>query len=358
MHKCLPEYMYDMLEDRLPRRPYCSNDLTIGLRIRPLQQALQHKYIQLNRPDWTSWLVFDVDRPGAAFDWEDRLLPPPSWTTTSRTGHAHLVYGLSMPVFSGDDRIKKPAAFADAVRRAVGARLEADPNYQGLITQNPAHSSWLTTTPAGARTYALNDFLEWVDLSKSLEKRPLVNPSGSRNKDLFDRLRHAAYQHSLSSRLSGQGSEAWGQFVLNLAETMNHYHPPLPTSEVRSIARSVARWILRRYTGRLSDAEFSQRQANRGKQKGMSKRQQGIALLAAGVPHAEVMTRLNISRPTVYRWMSTLQGSNEVVSKPNQISAPAKQQGDLVDMSSQESKQPCRVSDNSSQTAEVTGAVQ
>jgi hypothetical protein len=34
--------------DRLPRRPYCSDDLEAGLRIRSLHQALSKPYIQVN----------------------------------------------------------------------------------------------------------------------------------------------------------------------------------------------------------------------------------------------------------------------------------------------------------------------
>jgi hypothetical protein len=34
--------------DRLPRRPYCTSDLSKGLRIRSLAQALKKPYIHLN----------------------------------------------------------------------------------------------------------------------------------------------------------------------------------------------------------------------------------------------------------------------------------------------------------------------
>jgi hypothetical protein len=340
----------DLLNDqRLPKRPYCSNNLSSGLRIRPLQQALQHRYIQINRPDWTMWLSFDVDRPAAAFAWDDANLPPPTWTTTSRSGHAHVVYGLSVPVYSGDAHIRKPYALAQAIRRAVGSRLGADPNYSGLVTQNPLHPGWLTTAPAGDRLYALGDFLEWVDLSSPRQAKTKQDQGGSRNCLLFERLRRAAYEHALSSRLAGLTEDAWGAFVLCMAEAQNLSVPPLPASEVRSIAKSVSRWVWRHYTGRLSGEAFARRQSHRGQQNGKAKRDQGLALLATGGSPEQVMTQLSVSRASVYRWRAILETSTAVVSKPNQITAPAKQPCRVDDMSSQADKQPCRDDDMNSQ---------
>lgn len=338
-------------DQRLPKRPYCSNDLSSGLSIRPLHQALQRRYIQLNRPDWISWLIFDVDRPAAAFAWDDSNLPPPTWTTTSRSGNAHLVYGLAHPVYSGDARFRKPFAFVEAIRSAVGAKLGSDPNFSGLITQNPLHPSWLTTAPAGDRLYSLGDFLEWVDLSSPRQAKPKLDQGGSRNCLLFDGLRRAAYEHALSSRLAGLTEDAWGAFVLCLAEAQNLSVPPLPASEIRSIAKSVSRWVWRHYTGRLSGEAFARRQSHRGQQNGKAKRDQGLALLAAGGSPEQVMTQLSVSRASVYRWRAILESSTAVVSKPNQITAPAKQPCRVDDMSSQVDKQPCRVSDKSSQAA-------
>ena len=84
---------------RWPRRPYCSDDLESGLRIRSLKQALTKPYIQVNPPHLRVWSVFDVDRPAGALAWEDANLLPPSWAATNKTnGHAHLVWGLRAPV--------------------------------------------------------------------------------------------------------------------------------------------------------------------------------------------------------------------------------------------------------------------
>ncbi|MDU0940166.1 MAG: replication initiation protein, partial [Clostridiales bacterium] len=44
-----------------------------------------------NQPHAQFWLVFDVDREGAAIDWSDRNAPAPNITVKNPVnGHAHL----------------------------------------------------------------------------------------------------------------------------------------------------------------------------------------------------------------------------------------------------------------------------
>ena len=53
-------------EENLPHRPYHTDDLAFGLRISGKGRALLARYIQQNQPHAQFWLVFDVDREGAA----------------------------------------------------------------------------------------------------------------------------------------------------------------------------------------------------------------------------------------------------------------------------------------------------
>lgn len=48
--------------DWLPRRPYCTEDLQTGVRVRPLKTALSLPYIQANPSHLRMWMLFDVDR--------------------------------------------------------------------------------------------------------------------------------------------------------------------------------------------------------------------------------------------------------------------------------------------------------
>ncbi|KSB85750.1 hypothetical protein LFZ31_26355 [Salmonella enterica subsp. enterica serovar Newport str. S09097] len=67
-------------EENLPHRPYHTDDLAFGLRISGKGRALLARYIQQNQPHAQFWLVFDVDREGAAIDWSDRNAPAPNIT--------------------------------------------------------------------------------------------------------------------------------------------------------------------------------------------------------------------------------------------------------------------------------------
>lgn len=44
------EQQLSFFEDRLPHRPYCTEDLQYGVRIRPLKAALKLPYLQINPP--------------------------------------------------------------------------------------------------------------------------------------------------------------------------------------------------------------------------------------------------------------------------------------------------------------------
>ncbi|EPE9611106.1 replication initiation protein [Escherichia coli] len=85
----------ELFNDRLPLKPYFTDELRYGLRIAGKERALLARYIQFNQPHAQYWLCFDVDRPGAAIDWSDRNAPAPTLTITNpENGHAHLLYAL------------------------------------------------------------------------------------------------------------------------------------------------------------------------------------------------------------------------------------------------------------------------
>ena len=50
--------------------------------------AIRKRYIQANPPWLRSWLIFDIDRGGAALAWDDAYLPEPFWTSQMRWTHS------------------------------------------------------------------------------------------------------------------------------------------------------------------------------------------------------------------------------------------------------------------------------
>ena len=55
----------ELFRERLPRKPYHTDELTSGLSIADVSRALGARYIQPNGPTHRHWIVFDVDQPVA-----------------------------------------------------------------------------------------------------------------------------------------------------------------------------------------------------------------------------------------------------------------------------------------------------
>lgn len=237
-------------------------------------------YIQPN-PARRVWvIVLDVDRPGAAVDWQSiAMLPPPNWTTTSRaSGHAHLAYVLAAPVAISDAARIAPLRLLARVQRALVAVTEADRGYSGLITKTPHHPRWITDIwhqqpydLAELCDYLPDSALALADQTNSLVEQ---QQGVGRNVTLFDRLRRWAYR----SRGSVADADAWRGACLAKAVELAHElgGEVLPLSEVRAIARSVAKWTWRRLDVQSSAERFAALQSRRG-QPGRQ---------AAGVAHA------------------------------------------------------------------------
>ncbi len=170
-------------DENLPHRPYHTDDLAFGLRISGKGRALLARYIQQNQPHAQFWLVFDVDREGAAIDWSDRNAPAPNITVKNPVnGHAHLLYALNIAVRTAPDASVKALKYAAAVERSLCEKLCADVNYSGLICKNPFHLEWLVMEWR-EEAYTLDELADYLDLSAS-ERRSIdklcadVNYSG------------------------------------------------------------------------------------------------------------------------------------------------------------------------------------
>ena len=117
-------------------------------------------------------------------------------TTNKINAHAHLVYGLSVPVLLESDEARvAPMRYLAAVESAFRAALQADEGYSGLITKNPQHPIWRVLRGPTA-FYDLGYLAEHVHLEKHLPKqgaKPQEVGLG-RNCVLFDFLRLWAYK--------------------------------------------------------------------------------------------------------------------------------------------------------------------
>lgn len=293
----------DLFEQHTPSKPYCTDSLPAGLVIRKKIDAITKRYIQPNGPTHLYWLPFDVDRSTASFDWQDRHAPAPNIVVMNPdNGHAHLLYGLEVPVRKAPDAQLKPLRYAAAIEYAIREKLDADYGYAGLIVKNPLHSHWSVHCPQEA-PYSLGWLAEYIDLDRiDYRKRPADYGLG-RNVTVFNSLRTWAYK---AIREDWPTFEAWHEACRNRAKEYNVFQSPLPDSEIRATAKSVARWVYRN----MSAEDFSAIQAVRGKRGGIksgaARRDKAVQkaqliMTFEGLPTSVVASMTGLPLRTVYR---------------------------------------------------------
>ena len=295
---------------RWPRRPYCTDDLSAGLVIRSLKQAITKPYIQVNPPRLRVWVLFDIDRAGAAVAWEDADLPPPSWIAQNReNGHAHYAYGLSAPVLvEGMEARQAPMRYLCAIESLMRARLGADAGFGGLITKNPLHPLWRTLR-GPVMGYELAELAEWLPgLEKHMPRRGRVEDVGlGRNVTLFDDTRKWAYRAVRD--YWGQGLDGWNRWLAatnGYALGRNGDFPvPLDPREVWHIAKSVAKWTYRNFSAAGRSEWAARKGAAGGRAKGRAYEDKAASarlMRAAGHSYSQIADQLGASRRAVINW--------------------------------------------------------
>ena len=56
------EHNIDFFKNQMPNKPYCTNNLDMGLSIRNKAKALEMLYLQANQPAIQTCLLFDLDK--------------------------------------------------------------------------------------------------------------------------------------------------------------------------------------------------------------------------------------------------------------------------------------------------------
>ena len=250
-------------QERLPIFPLCGDEFGDGLCRMPRKSALQFKHIELNPPGRVAWLPFDIDRDDAFDAADDADLPAPNVVSVNPSnGHAHLAYALKSPVGTAGNSREKPRELLFDVERGMIRRLREDPANSGRFAKNFGHSRWRTIwlSPEPFELKLLLDHLDRADLRPYERLSELAGQS--RAVELFDRIRGYAYRHVRDFKCGGGNHAAWLQRLTDVALAWNmDFVLPLSAQEVKSTARSVAKWTWRRF----SMKRFSILQSNRAR---------------------------------------------------------------------------------------------
>lgn len=323
--------------DRIPNRPYCTDDLGAGLQVRPKATALQRVYLQPNGPGMIWALVYDVDRrvvdpQRLSPVWEDVDMPAPNFATINRaSGRGHLVYMLDAGVCKTSAARLKPLRYVAAVQNAMCSALDADPGYAGLITKNPLHDRWQTWEIHG-QGFTLGELAECLDLNAANAKDYRVTDEEThglgRNVTLFDDGREWAYS-AIRGCWSPNGLSRWSASVLERLNARNEQFPePLPFAEVKATAKSISKWTWAHFTPEglqnlIERTHTPELQAGRGRKatnqaeiaprggiaSGQARRQSGEArradarlMRSAGMSLREIAETMGVSHESVRKW--------------------------------------------------------
>ena len=306
-------FALEQITDKFPSKPYCSDDLSYGVHIRPKHIALLKRYIQPNHPYYTHFFVFDLDYPTAYIDFFYSMVgvPAPNLIVENpENGHAHYIYQLKTPIYNTDASKPKPIEYGNAVYNALREALNADVSYTGLITKNALHKHWRTHL-LREQPYTLNQLAERLDLTSREISKP-IQPDDAvglgRNCCVFHTVRKWAYIAIRKHRSSTYNQ--WLDAVLNECVSLNNqFTLPMNHNEVKGIAKSIARWVWKRDPHCY--AMFIERQTmkgrNGGKAKGaayLDKRLQAKQLQAQGLSQVKIAEMLGISTRTLRNWKS------------------------------------------------------
>ena len=264
-----PETALNRILTEAPYYPRVSANKTAALS-RPADYAIRWPYMQVNRSDMVSWLIFDCDH-GDIHRWLDEDLPEPNLIVCTMGHHEvlsfHLFYAIE-PVCTSATARAHPVAYMKAVYAALATRLGADPDYHGgPVCKTPGHQ-WWRTFELTSKVYSLGELKEHLDLDSGTPRfGKRADTSGlthSRKLTLFEELRYFAYsivngerdqgsQDSFLARVTRKAHElnqfARKGFVTPSGERKGN----LPVSDLTHVCKSICHWTWAHYTGRGGD---------------------------------------------------------------------------------------------------------
>lgn len=243
--------------EHLYSKPACTDSLGF-LGHEKKKIAIKYNYIQHNNPNSVYWLVFDVDRSSAHYDFNDLHAPAPNIAVMNpENGHCHLFYGLELPVHKNFSSNTAPLKYAATIERALLFTLNSDPSYANFLCKNPLSNKWVVYFYQNI-LYSLDWLADSLDLKYyRLPKSDPIQSGLGRNCSLFDTVRPWAYSKIRDKAVNNSFSN-YLSAVIGFTDVLNTqmFQAPLPHQEVKSIGKSIAAWTWRH----LSEKGFSEYQ--------------------------------------------------------------------------------------------------
>lgn len=246
------------LEKNIFYQPYASpgkdsEGLFVHAQKMPKNKALEMAVLQINGPRRIQYLTFDIDRNFGGLAWDDNNIPSPNIIIINpQNGHAHLIYELAQPVWldkKSDTHQSEspPVKYMKAIQKAMARELKADISYNHLMTKNPFYKGWRSVYMTD-HLYTLGELANHLDLSYTIPQSAEIKDTevSGRRAILFESIRHWAYK---SKGYYNCESDFYNAILDELHIINDSFiKGPEKFSELRSIAKSVSRWVWKNYT--------------------------------------------------------------------------------------------------------------
>lgn len=306
-------------ESLLPEKPYYCDE-TGALRIAGRDLARYAAHIQFNGPTHKSWLVFDIDRADTYDLLQDPHIPSPNILPINpANGRGHAYYLIETPVRTALDGSSHAQRYCEAIERALCKRLGADAAYSGLIAKNPLHPHWYTLQ-LREKPYTLSELADWFtreELNAPWEPLDLEDDGTERrNVITFEKLRMWSYR-AIQQLDHADGYERWYSAVFQRCTAIQQPFSkgPLPASEIKAVAKSVAGWTYKRFRTKGHSEAFLQTQRARGKKGGQAKamayepkRSEALTMRRSGMTIKAIAQQLEVSEKSIKRWTRSERG--------------------------------------------------
>lgn len=290
----------DSFQETLPKKPYCTNDLSQGLLIRPKETAVKFKYLQPNHPFYQNYLILDLDYESSLIEilYSMTGIPMPNLLIENKdNGRSHIFFTLKTPIYKTNASKIKPIIYANAVLKRLQSLFNADVGYSGLIAKNPIHEQWRAYTLRD-KPYSLNELaskleIDWKEANKPIKQDEAIGLG--RNCYVFHTARFWAYTAVREFR--GKTYNQWLQTVIDHCLKLNEgITEPMQYGEIKGIAKSIARYCWKKDAYHYQ--EFIQRQAYKGTLGGVKS---GEVRRKNSISEKKPWLELGVSRATYYR---------------------------------------------------------
>lgn len=306
----------EQFTDKLPVKPYCTNDLEHGLLIRPKAIAVNYKYLQPDHPFYQHYLILDLDYESSLIEilYSMTGIPLPNLLVENKeNGRSHIFFNLKTPIYKTNASKLKPIIYANAVLKRLQSLFNADVGYSGLIVKNPIHEQWRAYTLRD-KPYSLNELadkleIDWKEANKPVKQSDAIGLG--RNCYVFHTARFWAYKAVREFR--GKTYNQWLQTVIDHCLKLNEgITEPMQYGEIKGIAKSIARYCWKR--DGYAYQEFIDRQRRKGAlgaSKGgktrsstfESQREKALNMKQSGANNTSIALALGVHRNTVANWL-------------------------------------------------------